>query len=304
MIYRDYLGLDVSPAELRVASLRRKRKGAVLTGGRAIPLASGVITPSVREPNIRDPQRFTEAVQELLRPLAGREERISLSLPETAGRILLTEMETTPTSRNEGVEALKWQLKSSLPGEAKEVHLDYQVLEKSESGRLRLVVTVIARSVLQQYEELLAAAGFNAAIIDFHCHHLYNYYRSRLEMGDDFVLVGIENKVLSLQYFQGRVLTFHRSREVESTPVRIFQELNRSLVSCQENFPVFRRAAVFVHCDSEERLGLLDALRSAFEQEVISLDPHLAKLGVSESQQLPRGAWELVAAVGAAERMM
>lgn len=304
MIFGPYIGLDITAAELRGAALRRQGKRTLLTGGRAIPLPSGVITPSLREPNVADPQRFIEAVRELLQPLIGREDRIALSLPDAAGRLLLTELEAPLKNRAEGVEILKWQLKSSLPVEAKGLHLDYQILATSETGRSRLAVAVITEPVRRQYEELISAAGFNPAIIDFHCLHLYNYYRPRLDLGEDFVLVGIEQGVLSLQYFQAGIVTFHRSREVESTPVRIYQELNRSLVSCQESFPAFRRAAVFVHCASEERPGLLEALQSVFEQEVTPLDPHLEKLACPDSKLLARDAWGLVAAVGAAERML
>ena len=41
-------------------------------------------------------------------------------------------------------------------------------LEKCE-GPLRLVAAVMAEKVLQQYEEVLSSAGYNPALIDFHC---------------------------------------------------------------------------------------------------------------------------------------
>ena len=99
------------------------------------------------------------------------------------------------------------------------------------------------------------------------------------------------------------MLTFHRSREMAPHAGEIFQELNRSLVSCQKNFSGFPRATVYLHSDREEPDVLLGAVNSLFEREVVPLHPHLEKPGCATDHF----HWRLrglVAAVGAAERMM
>jgi type IV pilus assembly protein PilM len=304
VIYRTYLGLDVRATELRAVSLRRKGKGAILSGGRILSLPEGVLSPSVREPNILDQKRFIDAVNEVLDPLAGSEERIALSLPEAVGRVLLPEVETVFKSREEGVDILKWQLKTNMPVDPKEIQLDYQVLEKRETGRYRLAVAMMARNVLNQYEDFLVEAGYNPGMIDFQSLNLYNFFRQRLDFGEDFVLVGFEGGTLTLQYFQGRVPAFHRAREIQADPAHLFRELTRSMVGCQENFSGFRRAAVFFHSDSRDRDPFLQAVRSAFEREVVPLDPHLDRMAQVPLDLPPWQARGLVAAVGAAERMM
>lgn len=304
MIRRTYLGLDVRPGELRAVALRRRGRGSALQGGRVLPLAEGVLAPSAREPNIRDLRRFVDGLHEVLGPLAGREERVALSLPESAGRVVLTEVETAFKSKAEGVEILKWQLKGSLPFDPREMQLDYQVLEKGETGRYRLAVALMARQVLDQYEEVFAGAGYSPAVIDFHPLHLYNYYRPRLDLGDAFVLVGAEDGELSLQYFQEQVLAFHRVRGGAGEPTQVFRELSRALVGCRDQFSAFRRAAVFVHSDWPETAPLLEAVRAAFERDVVLLDPHLDRLASAPLDLPAPQARGLAAAVGAAERMM
>lgn len=306
MIRRTYPALDItSGGELRSVALHRKGRGISLAGGRVFSLKQGDISLSIREPNVLEPRRFVEAVGEVLGPLAAGEDRIALSLPDSVGRVLLTETESAFKSKKEGVEILKWQLKNSLPGDPKEVQLDYQVLKKSDTGRYSLAVTLIANRVLHQYEELLAEAGYHAAVIDFHSLHVYNYYRPRLDPGEDFILVGVEGGGLSTQFFQGGVLTFHRAREVQTSSERVFQELSRSVVGCHENFPAFRRAAIFLHCDWPDRQPLVDAVRSAFERdEVVQLEPHLERLAPPSLQVASGSLRSLVAAVGAAERLL
>lgn len=304
MIRRIYPALDITTGELRSVTLHRKGKGISLAGGRVFSLKKGDLSLSIREPNILEPRRFVEAVGEVLDPLAAGEERIALSLPDGIGRVLLTETESVFKSKKEGVEILKWQLKSSLPGDPKDVQLDYQILKKSDTGRYTLAVALIANRVLHQYEELLSDAGYHAAVVDFHSLHVYNYYRPRLDLGEDFVLVGVEGGGLSIQFFQGGVLVFHRAREVQTSPERVFQELSRSVVGCHENFPGFRRAAIFLHCDWPDRQSLEDAVRSAFTRdEVVQLEPHLERLAPPSLQVTSGSLRSLVAAVGAAERL-
>lgn len=305
MIKRNYLGLDIGGGELKAVSLRRKGKGSALAGGRVLSLDGETMKPSVREANILDMRRFADALHEVLDPLAGTEDRLGLSLPDATGRILLTEMETAFKSKDEGIEILKWHLKNNLPVDGRDIQLDYQVLERSESGRYRLVVGLMARKVLEQFEELILQAGYSPVVIDFHTLNLYNYYRLRLDLGDNFVLVGIEGHTLALQYYQGQALSFHRSREVGTDPGQVFQELSRSLVGCQEDFASFRRANIFVHSDWQERKSLMEALKSAFgREEIFFLDPHLERLSVTPLEISDERAMALIGAVGAAERMM
>lgn len=301
---RRYLGLDVRAGELRAVALRRKGKRVVLLGGRCLALASEVLSFSVRDPNIRDPRCFTETLRAALVPLAGGEDRISLSLPEGTGRVLLTEMETELKNHDQGVEVLKWQLKNSLPAEPKEVHLDYQILERRENGRHRMVVALMTKDILRQYEEVLWAAGFNPAVINFHSLNLYNYYRSRIDLGEDFALVRIEGRTLSYQFFQKRLLAYHRTREVEATVAGVYQELNRSLSGCREQYASFARATVFLHSDWPERDELIEPLQALFEREVVPLEPHLQRLGALPAGLTPWQSRSLATAIGAAGRLM
>jgi len=305
VIRRSYPALEVAPGQLRGVSLTRRGRGSALTGGRVVPLRRGDVALSAREPNILEPTRFVEALVDVMGPIAGSEERIALSLPDGVGRVLLTETETAFKSKQEGIEILKWQMKGSLPGDPKDMQLDYQVLDKKEGGRFRLAVSMVANQILHQYEELVAEAGYHAVVIDFHSLHVYNYYRPRLDLGDDFILIGVEGGSLSLQCFQGRVLVFHRAREVETSPTRVFQELSRALVSCQESFSAMRRAPVFLHTDQADREPFAEALRSVFERDdIVLLDPHLERLAHPSLEVASGSIRSLVAAVGAAERLM
>lgn len=304
MILRNYLGLDLRPEQLLGVALRRRGSKAVLTGHRVQALTAGIVVPSVREPIIRDARRFSEALRETLAPLAGGDDRIALSLPEGSGRVLLTEVETPFKSRDEGVEVLKWQLKGNFPVDPKDLHLDYQVLERRENGRLRLVVAFLARGVLMQLEELFAAVGFNPALIDFHTLNVFNYYQGRQELGEDFVLVGFEGGSFSLQYYQNRLLAFHRSRDLEGQAEAVFQEINRTLAGCRDSYPGLTRSPVFLHCIGDSCAAVRDALHSLFDRDISILEPHLERMMPVPLVFKSGQDKALVAAIGVAERLL
>ncbi|KIH76448.1 type IV pilus assembly protein PilM [Geoalkalibacter ferrihydriticus] len=304
MLRRCYLGLSINAARLQAVALRRQGKGVQLQGARAFDLKPGALVPSLREANLKDPGALTEALGEVLAPLAGREDRLAVSLPDQAGRVMLVEMETPFKTKQEGLEILRWQLKKSLPSELNDICLDFQVLSRSETGRRRVVASLMERAVLDQYQDVVERAGYHAVLVDFHAFNLYNYYRTRVDMGEDFVFIGIEGKVLNVEIFQGRSLVFHRVRDIAENAEQVFQELNRTLVGFQGGLQALRRSAAYLHTDWETREVLRDVLTSLFEKEPQLLSPHLERLlpAAADKSKLPEAS--IVDAVGAGERLL
>jgi len=299
---RIYLGLDIAAGVLRAVALKRGvKKHPLLKGARREKLAEGVVRPGLREPNILLPEQFAAAVRRVLTPLSGaHEDRLSVALGAGTGLVMSVEVESVFKSRSEGEEMLCWQLKNRLPVAPDQVRLDYQVLETTDTGRCRLLVGVMAKAVLEQYEAVLAKAGYHSVVVDFHLLSLVNYYRPRFDFGNDFLLVTIEEQEFGLQYFQRGVLRFCRARQMECGADRLIQELHRTRISCHNEFAGSVRAAVFLHSTEPEAESLRETVASVFEREVVLLAPHReAAAQISEGQYR-----ELAAAIGAAERMM
>lgn len=301
---RRYLALDLRQQELRAVSLTGKRKHPVLEGARLMALDAGLVQPAPRAANISDPARLKTAIQEVLDPIAGGEERLALILPETVGRFFTVEVETPFTSKVEGEKILKWQLKGSLPADPEATVLDFQVLDQREDGRKRLLVAAIARNVVEEYESVITAAGYFPVLVGFHSMFLHNYYRNRLEQPEESVLLILESGHLSFEYSQNRVPLYHRFRMVGDDRTAIFQEISRALVGAQEDYPGLKRAEVFLQSDLAETEEVIDIFQAAFQRDVVLLDPHIDRIA-SQSSDWPK--WRLrglTAAVGAAEQMI
>ena len=299
---RSFVGIDVNAIGMVFAALSRERSSFQLSGARQESL-DGVFDFSSKRPNILDSRRFTEAVRRGMDLLANKEERIALSLPDRVGRLYLTELEMPFKSHQEGIDIIKWRLKSSLPADPGQVKLDFQMMGKREDGRHRCLASAIALPVLEQYEGLLGEAGLHPVVIDFHSLNLYNYYRSRMELSDEFLLLGLEAERMIVQYFSGGSLAYQRVREGSLERKKLFLELNRTLAEARNSCPAIMQCAVYVHLDSglDDEIGAL--LSASFEREVKILDPQFRRLpGTQATVSPPSGA--MAAAIAAAERLI
>jgi type IV pilus assembly protein PilM len=302
---RNYLGLEIYHLGLRAVAIQRRGSGFALTGGQTLKFSEGVLQPSVLEPNIRKPEAFVDGVREVLLPLARREKRVAVALPDTSGHTYLLDVDTPFKSHSEGLEIVRWQIKEMLPPQMKAYAADFQVIEERESGGRRVLVSVLARDVLTQYEELLSQAGFAAGLIDFHALNLYNAYHSRIELGSDFFLIGVDENQLCMLAFENQMLDLCRTKTVPEDPERIFQEINRSMVGYRRSHGSMTRMKVHLHTNWPEPAELHEAVKSAFEREVELLpSPFHALNGVQRLNITNADACGMAAALGVAERMI
>ncbi len=302
MIKRTYIGVDLSGDMLTAVAIQRGRPVTKLVGVRREPLPR-LIELSSRQANVTVPGRFVEILRGALDPLCGGEERLALSLPDRVGRLYLVEVESSFKSRQEGIDILKWRLKGNLPAPPAQVQLDYQVMERREDGRVRCVVAAIAKPVLEQFEELVVEAGRHAVQIDFHSLNLFSYYRPRLDLGEEFLLIGVERDQLSVIYVSGRALAYQRVRDGEPQADVVFRELTRTLADAVSSHPGMQRCPVFAHIDPNLGGETPAVLQGILEREVRLLDPQLKRFAGGAAIGLPPSG-AVLAALGAAERLM
>lgn len=304
MFKRTYLGLEIRRKGLNAIAFQRKGKQLVLTGGEMVRLDDPLVQPGFNSPNVLQPDFFVRSVHDVLEPLARRDDRVAIALPDSTGSLFLLDVETPFKNRAEGAEIVRWQLKDLLPDRVKQMAVDYQVIEEKESGQKKILAAAVSRDVLEHYEALIEQAGFAAAVIDFHSLALYNAYRSKIDFGHDFILIGVDGCQLSIQVFVNQVPVFYRVRQIEQDSQQVFQEINRSLVGCRADLPNFTRIPVYLHSDwpAEELTTVVEAV---FDQPVQWLASPVSKLINGHKINFTDGdAHSMAAALGIAERMI
>ena len=237
---RKSLGVEINPLGVAFALLGGSASSPRLERVAYAPMAPGAVRVSLREPNILDPLVFSDAVRSAHNLLLHGGTRLSITLPDAVGRIMMIDVEGRFKSRAEGLDIIRWKLKKNIPFDIADTHLDYQQLKLRENGDMALMVALVSRAVIGQYEDLLVSAGFTPARIDFNSFNLYRAFEGRLEHHDDVTLISFYDSTLSILVFADGVLEFQRVKDLSGSlgvDSRIYMEINSSLKVYRDRFP-------------------------------------------------------------------
>jgi type IV pilus assembly protein PilM len=268
--------------------------------------SAGILKPSIKERNIIDAASLGRMLSDAYLKLQAETKRVSLSIPDLAGRVMVLDLDAPIKSKDEGLDQVKWKLKKSFPVELSELHLDYHLLCTDEAGISRLLVALASRNVINEYEELLLSISLEPAIIDFAAFNLYRLFASRLEINDQLAFLICYRGVLSVMIFQDGILDFHRSKFISAAlgdPVRLYREINSSLLVYADLKGGWKPQKLFYYADPGERALLRGVIFEATGAEPILIDTD-AFIG-SSRQKIDRALLpDVLSALGAASRSL
>ena len=158
-------GLEIATDRLRLcrASLRRGR--IRIDRMLEMPLASGLVRPSVKETGLADGPALTAVLNELGQQ-AGCRGWVRVALPDPLFILRVIATDAVPEDREEARRFLCWQARDLIPFPADQARLDYQILGPGPDGRLRTSCLVVRDRLLREYEQALRNAGLQAGVLD------------------------------------------------------------------------------------------------------------------------------------------
>jgi len=212
------------------------------------PLPSTTLHISIREQNVLDPETFVNSVRSAHNLLLSSNSKVSVTLPDSVGRVMLIDLEGRFKSRSEALDLIRWKLKKSVPFDMADTHLDYQQLTVRENGDLALLVALVSRAVISQYEDLFTRAGLTPARIDFNSFNICRAFERRMSLTDDSILVSFYDAALVIMAFSAGVPEFIRVKDLSGTMAvdnRVFMEIKSSILIYRERFPDHISKAVF-----------------------------------------------------------
>jgi len=269
-----------------------------------IRLPGEVIKPSLKETNIIEPSVLNNALSDSYLKLLTKVKRVSVSIPDAAGRVLLLEVEAPLKNKEEGIDHVKWKLKKSFPIDINDVHLDYQLLRKEENGTSRLIVGLVSKAVISEYEDMILELGLEPNIIDFSAFNLHRLFAPRLDINDNLTFISIYRGVLSVMIFQDGCLDFSRNKALSTNvvdPARLFREISSSLVVYSDSKGGWKPRNVFYYADGVNRDLLGGVLTEAVSENPVHMDTD-AIINSSVQQVDRQSLPEILSALGAASR--
>lgn len=272
MFNKQSLGLEISHDGLKMSLVGGKHRSPKLNAFSAHDFPAETIHFSFRELNVANPARFVSIVRETYAKLLTSVNRVSLSLPDCIGRVMLLNLETRFKNRQEGVDLIRWKLKKNFPLDIDSIHLDYQILRETETGGMITLVSVITKQIVNQYEDLLNESGLEPDQIDFTTFNLYRLFYERLNLSENSAFISFFGGILSITVFYEGIIEFYRSKEIstgEFEAERIYREINNTLLVYRNNHPgrVFDELFCASSIDDDKNF-------SAILSEITDMEPH------------------------------
>jgi len=298
------LGIEIFQYGIAMVLANGTKSSPIIERHEITRLPGDIIKPSLKDANIIEPSVLKSAVSDTYLKLITKVKRVSLSIPDSAGRVLLLEVESPLKNKEEGIDHVKWKLKKNFPIDLNEVHLDYQVLRQEDDGISHVLVGLVSRTVINEYEEVLLELGLEPYLIDFSSFNLYRLFSPRLDIQEHLTFVSLYRGSLSVLIFQDGCLEFSRNKLLSTSfvdPARLFREVNSSLVVYSDTKGGWKPRNVYYYAAGEERDLLRNVLLEAVSGEPVPIDTDV--IINSSCQQIDRKSLpDLLSALGAASR--
>jgi len=178
------VALEVDQREAVLVRVRPRRKDrAVLEAYqvRALP-EEGAVPSLVRAGGSQND--LLRTLRALFEGTGTRPGRVSLILPDNLAKVSIVTLPERPPSRKQLLEVLRFKLRKAVPFRLEEATLAYQVLPGGAEG-VDVLVAVMLRSVVDQYELPLVAAGARPGLVELATSSLFNLLRPRMEKAGD-----------------------------------------------------------------------------------------------------------------------
>jgi len=297
------LGIEIFQNGIAMVLASGQKSSPILERHEIVRMPGDIIKPSLKDINIIEPSVLKSALSDTYLRLLTKVKRTSLSIPDSAGRALLLEVESPLKNKEEGIDHVKWKLKKTFPVDLNEVHLDYQVLRQEDDGSSHVLVGIVSRTVINEYENVLLELGLEPYLIDFSSFNLYRLFAPRLDIHEHLTFISLYRGSLSVLIFQDGCLEFSRNKLLSTSidPARLFREVNSSLVVYSDTKGGWKPRNVYYYAVGEERELLRNVLQEAVTGDSVHIDTDV--IISSSRQQIDRTLLpDLLGALGAATR--
>jgi hypothetical protein len=216
---------------IAVVQLERGRGGFVVKRAASITMPAELVRPGFDDSNVGDPVELTAALSDLLTS-AGllRQRKWSVTLPEATTRSAVLALEGTPSSRRELEEVLEWKIERTFGATLSEMRVNREQLPPNAQNQVRYLATAVRLSVLEEYESVFRALGWQAGLI-LPRHAGEEQWLRHGSQADGLLLTAHDEGFTAVLMRGGRALTL---RSVFCEPAECDDELHRVLLFYRE----------------------------------------------------------------------
>lgn len=210
------VAVEVERREIVLVRLTGRGRGRPrLEASEVRQIPEHMVGGSLFRPNMSSPEEAVQRVRELFEASGTKPGRVSLILPDNFAKVSLIALPERPPSRKQLLEVLRFKLRRSIPFRLEDAILSHQVIS-GEGGGVNVLVAVVPRAVVEQYERVLESAGARPGLVDLCTPCVFNLCRpeiTKVAQGDrDVALLNCARSYFSLVIVRGERLIFYRCK--------------------------------------------------------------------------------------------
>jgi type IV pilus assembly protein PilM len=239
------VAVELEPEQMTLVRLKRARGKLTLEAHETVPLPEASVGTSIFRPNIGSPEEFVPRIKKLLEATGTKPGKISLIMPDNLAKVSLVTLPELPPSKKQLAEVIRFKLRRAVPFRLEDAVISYQPLPSS-GGEVTILVALMLRAVVEQYEGMFEAAGTRPGLVDLCTSNVLNMCRT--EMGrsssngsKDVALLNRTKHYFSLVILRKNRLMFYRCKSYGADQLEpevalgvMTRELNTSLSYYQD----------------------------------------------------------------------
>jgi len=207
--------VELAADRVSAASLETRGGKPVVAAHATEALPQGALVPSLTTANTRDKGAVVAALGSVFERI-GRPRRVGLLVPDLVAKISLVRFEQVPTRSQDLDQLIRYQVRKAAPFPIDEAQVSYVEGARGDDGQ-EFVVSLARRDVIQEYEDLCAAAGAHAGIVDILTFNVINaVLAGSAAPAADWLLINVAPDYASIAILRGPHLIFFRSRGADT----------------------------------------------------------------------------------------
>lgn len=231
----EVFGIDISPLSLKIAKLKRGRKGLILTSFCEAPIRPGVINDG----EIEDEDTLAKTIRDALMRVGGEKLKtnyVVVSLPEEKSFLQVIQM---PKMNEEELgKSVLFEAENYIPLPIEEVYLDFQVIKPvvDHLDHQDILICGLPRKIVDSYVSCLKKAGLQPVVLEVESQAITRALVKNEMSPSPILLVDFGESKTSFVIFSGYSLRFTFSIPFSSQKLTeaISQSLKTSLKEAEK----------------------------------------------------------------------
>jgi type IV pilus assembly protein PilM len=186
---RGLIGIDIGSSSVKIMELKQTRKGYDLINFGMAPLPQEAIV----EGALMNSNAVEEKIREIIS--AGKISSRYVATSVSGHSVIIKKITLPQMSKEELDESIHWEAEQYIPFDIKDVNMDAQILDNSDSasGKMDIILVAAKSDLVNDYSAVIKNSGLEPVIIDVAAFALQNSYEQNYGINpqDTVVLVNI-----------------------------------------------------------------------------------------------------------------